>query len=123
MHRYQASWLFGCLVLLFPATIVSAYADDKKPTAEPPPVVDLRKFQTSIKNQGGRDSCPYFPPVAALEAAYKHKGIDVNLSVEHLIWLRNVTAGNNKESCDVAENLFQHGRRWQRDGGAHSICH
>jgi hypothetical protein len=70
-----------------------------------PPVVDLRKFQTAIKNQGGRDTCPYFPPVAALEAAYKHKGIDVELSTEHLIWLRNVTSGSDRSDCSTAENL------------------
>jgi hypothetical protein len=73
---------------------------------ETPPIVDLRKFQTSIKNQGGRDACPYFPPIAALEAAYRRKGIEVDLSTEHLIWLRNVTTGNEKDNCSIAENLL-----------------
>jgi hypothetical protein len=75
-------------------------------SADAPMVVDLRRFQTSIKNQGGRDTCPYFPPVAALEAAYRHIGIEVDLSTEHLVWLRNVTSGSDRGDCTSAENLF-----------------
>ncbi len=113
--------LAGCLILLsttltraedgksvFDHFLLDA-PDSKQPRpndSDPPPVVDLRKFQTSIKNQGGRDSCPYFPPVAALEAAYGRKGIHVELSTEHLIWLRNVTAGSDKGNPDIAENLY-----------------
>ena len=123
MNRHVLNAFQSCLWFFLSATLVCANVDDEtgadlctvdvpvsKPStgdkAEPPPVVDLRKFQTSIKNQGGRDSCPYFPPVAALEAAYKHKGIDVNLSVEHLIWLRNVTCGGSNDTTDRAENLY-----------------
>lgn len=68
-----------------------------------PDVVDLREFQTPIRNQGGRGSCTYHPPIAALEAAYKRQGIDVDLSVEHLIWLRNVTALNAVKSASINE--------------------
>jgi hypothetical protein len=70
-----------------------------------PPVFDLCQYQTAIKNQGARDSCPYFPPVAALEAAYARQGKKVDLSTEHLIWLRNVTASSDKKDRDTAENL------------------
>jgi hypothetical protein len=69
------------------------------------PVVSLGTDQTAIRNQGARDVCPYFPPVAALEAAYRRAGVKVDLSVEHLIWLRNVTAGGDKGNRTVAENL------------------
>ncbi len=123
MRRDLLSLVLIGMGLMLPASSLRAWAGDStdfdlcamevsesKPAkgdkAEPPPAVDLRKFQTSIKNQGGRDSCPYFPPVAALEAAYKHKGIDVNLSVEHLIWLRNVTCGGSNDTTDRAENLY-----------------
>ena len=69
------------------------------------PVVNLCKDQTAIRNQGARDVCPYFPPVAALEAAYRRIGVQVDLSEEHLIWLRNVTAGGDKGNRATAENL------------------
>jgi hypothetical protein len=75
-----------------------------------PDAVDLRRYQTPIANQGGRDSCTYFPPVAALEAAYRRKGYDVALSVEHLIWIRDVTAVNGDakwvKDVSVNENHF-----------------
>ncbi len=123
MRRMLLSLALIGMGLVQPASSHGAWTDDSagvdlyafgvsdpKPAkgdkAEPPPIVDLRKFQTSIKNQGGRDSCPYFPPVAALEAGYKHKGINVNLSVEHLIWLRNVTCGSSNDTTDRAENLY-----------------
>jgi hypothetical protein len=70
------------------------------------PALDLCKYQTAIRNQGGRDVCPYFPPVAALEAAYCRAGAKVDLSTEHLIWLRNVTAGGTNDTRDMAENLI-----------------
>jgi hypothetical protein len=69
---------------------------------ERPSVVDLRKFQTPIRSQGGRDACTYHPPIGALEAAYDRFGWRVELSVEHLIWIRNVTA--LKAVSDVAVN-------------------
>jgi Papain family cysteine protease len=72
---------------------------------ELPPVLDLCKHQTAVRNQGARDVCPYFPPVAALEAAYHRMGVKVDLSVEHLIWLRNVTAGGGHATPERAENL------------------
>lgn len=73
--------------------------------AETPAVVDLRDVQSRIRNQGGRDSCTYHPPIEALEAAYRRKGVQVNLSIEHLIWLRNVTAMNTAaKDAKVNEN-------------------
>ncbi len=69
------------------------------------PVVSLCNDQTAIRNQGARDVCPYFPAVAALEAAYRHAGVQVDLSEEHLIWLRNVTAGGDRGNRATAENL------------------
>jgi Papain family cysteine protease len=73
---------------------------------ELPAVVDLRSWQTSIRNQAGRDSCTYFPPIAALEAAYRRRGVRVNLSVEHLIWNRNETAASDGKETTVTENLL-----------------
>ncbi|HZU39210.1 MAG TPA: hypothetical protein VFA18_25010 [Gemmataceae bacterium] len=78
----------------------------------PPPAMDLCKYQTPICNQGGRDTCPYFPPVAALEAAYRRKGVKVKLSEEHLIWLRNVTAQADRNDRGTAENMS-----WTVGGG------
>ncbi len=94
--------------LLVPCTAAdSAKAPKEKPAATKLPLaMDLCKYQTSIRNQGGRDVCPYFPPIAALEAAYCRAGHKVKLSEEHLIWLRNVTAGGDNPQCDVAENLI-----------------
>jgi hypothetical protein len=61
----------------------AASAIDAKPSASVsaaaqvlPPVFDLMQYQTPIRRQGDRDTCPYFPPVAALEAAYKRAGYD-----------------------------------------------
>jgi hypothetical protein len=73
-----------------------------------PAVVDLCKYQSPIRSQGARGACPYFPPIGALEAAYRHRGVAVDLSVEHLIWLRDVTALNEQQSktVDKAENLI-----------------
>ncbi len=112
MRRYQRYMILpGLLVLLliWPADV----QPEDKGLAEPPPVMDLLKYQTPIRNQGERDTCPYFPPVAALEAAYARKGVKVDLSVEHLLWLRNVASpGGGKGKRDVAENLS-----WTVGGG------
>jgi choice-of-anchor C domain-containing protein len=71
--------------------VQAARADDR-----PPPAVDLSGDQTAFCNQGRRDTCIYHPQVAALEAAYRRAGTPVRLSVEHLVWLRNVTALGGK---------------------------
>jgi Papain family cysteine protease len=71
-----------------------------------PEVVELLKYQTRIRNQGRRGVCPYFAPVAALEAAYRRAGEAVELSEEHLTWLRNVTACADSGNRDIAENLL-----------------
>jgi len=83
---------------------------DKPP---PPPIVkptpatfSLCKNQTPIRNQGDRTTCPYFPPVAAIEAAYKRAGVNVELSEEHLTWLRDETAENDKVPPGAAENMM-----------------
>jgi hypothetical protein len=92
----------------FLAIAASACAFNDAPKESPaklPASMDLLKDQTGIRNQGGRDVCPYFPPVAALEAAYRRAGTEVELSEDHLIWLRNVTSGGDSGKRDVAENL------------------
>ena len=59
------------------------------------------KDQTPIKNQGGRETCTYFAATAAVEAAYKKAGFgDLNLSEQHLIWLRNVTMLTDDKASD-----------------------
>jgi hypothetical protein len=95
--------LFACCTL---APIGRASDDVSSKPGRLAPAMDLCKYQTAIRNQGGRDVCPYFPPVAALEAAYCRAGQKVDLSAEHLIWLRNVTAGGDNGKRDVAENLI-----------------
>jgi hypothetical protein len=97
----------GMLMLAAPSVRWQA---QEKPAAQAPQkklpaVMDLIKHQTAIRNQGARDVCPYFPPVAALEAAYRRAGVKVELSPEHLIWLRNVTCAGDNGKRDVAENL------------------
>ncbi len=75
--------------------------------ADTPARVDLTRWQTPICNQAGRDTCIYHPQIAALDAAYRRKGKRVNLSVEHLVWLRNVTAGGGTVAdSDLNENLL-----------------
>jgi Papain family cysteine protease len=113
MWRYQPRTILLSLLVLLWTWSNGMLAEDKTVPAEPPPVMDLLKYQTPIRNQGERDTCPYFPPVAALEAAYARKGVKVDLSVEHLLWLRNVASpGGGKEKRDVAENLS-----WTVGGG------
>jgi choice-of-anchor C domain-containing protein len=79
----------------------------EKVESELPLVVDLTKFQTPFCTQGNRDACIYHPPIAALEAAYRRAGTSVSLSVEHLIWNRNVTSladGTKITDPDLNEN-------------------
>ena len=87
-------------VLMLLLTFSAIQADQ-----ELPEVVNLCDQQTPFCNQGGRDSCTYHPPIAALEAAYARAGYKVRLSVEHLIWLRNTTALNTHiKDADINEN-------------------
>lgn len=61
--------------------------------------VDLRARQTSIKNQGARGSCIVFASVAAVEAAYKRFGAELDLSEEFVnymgknLWLHHKNTG------------------------------
>jgi hypothetical protein len=108
MKRFKLFLLATSLVIL--PTIQARWQGEEKDITQPPQsklpaVMDLLKHQTAIRNQGMRDVCPYFPPVAALEAAYRRAGVKVELSPEHLIWLRNVTAGGDNGKRDIAENL------------------
>jgi choice-of-anchor C domain-containing protein len=83
---------------LIPVLVISLALATEPARAETelPPTVDLTGDQTAICNQGHRDTCIYHPQVAALEAAYRRAGTPVELSVEHLVWLRNVTALGGK---------------------------
>jgi choice-of-anchor C domain-containing protein len=83
---------FALAAGLPPGGLIHAAQPAEQSESNLPPVVDLTKFQTPFCNQGGRDACIYHPPIAALEAAYAHAKTPVRLSVEHLIWNRNVTA-------------------------------
>jgi Papain family cysteine protease len=50
-----------------------------------PSAVDLSRFQTPVKNQGGRTTCITFAALAALEAAYNRAGYgSINLSEQFL---------------------------------------
>ncbi len=91
-----------CLAIMLLPLAALAHNDEPK---EPPEAFDLCEQQTPIRNQGGRDSCTYHPPIAALEAAYRRAGQPVELSVEHLIWLRNTTAQmHSVKDADLNEN-------------------
>ena len=92
MKRHPITYLAVSLLALLHVSIAAVPAQDKgekeRSPSKPPTTLDLLKYQTAIRNQGARDVCPYFPPVAALEAAYRRAGEKVELSEEHLIWLR-----------------------------------
>ncbi len=62
---------------------------------ERPQRVDLRQWQTPVRNQGSQGSCFIHANVAAMEAAYKRQGYgDLNLAEEFsyymgpLLWLK-----------------------------------
>jgi hypothetical protein len=65
------------------------------PAQNLPPRVDLRQWQTPVRNQGSQGSCFIHANVAAMEAAYKRQGYgDLNLAEEFsyymgpLLWLK-----------------------------------
>jgi len=65
----------ACLLLALSATFLSA--------RDLPPRVDLRQWQTPVRNQGAQGSCFIHANVAAMEAAYKRLGYgDLDLSEE-----------------------------------------
>ena len=69
----KQSWLLLILFLSFYGHLAMAQ--------ELPASFSLAQYQTSIKNQDGRNSCWAFGGVAALEAAYKRKhGLEIDLS-------------------------------------------
>ena len=67
---------------------------------ERPLRIDLRQWQTPVRNQGGQGSCFIHANVAAMEAAYKRQGYgDLNLAEEFsyylgpLLWLKTKAYG------------------------------
>jgi hypothetical protein len=51
-----------------------------------PSSVDLRQYQTPIRDQGGRGTCTSFAALAAIEAAYKRTyGVSLDLSEEYAV--------------------------------------
>src|SRR6516165_1900496 len=107
-RRRPVRFLAMLFVALLAGDLSSSGAWFAQPLDQTPDVVDLTKDQSPICNQGARDTCIYHPQVAALEAAYRRAGKPVNLSVEHLVWLRNVTPpGSDKTGDpDLNENLL-----------------
>jgi Papain family cysteine protease len=71
-----------------------------------PPRVDLRPDQTPIRDQGGRGTCIVHSVVAAMEAALKRSGRDVDLSEDTFMllikqfWLADI----NRKPANTAEN-------------------
>jgi hypothetical protein len=110
MKRHSLIYLAGSVLMALSLPIVALCVGDKRAgegsPIKLPATLDLLKYQTSVRNQSGRGVCPYFAPVAALEAAYRRAGEKVELSEEHLIWLRNVTACGDSGNRYVAENLL-----------------
>jgi Papain family cysteine protease len=92
--------LFG-LICAFSA--VRAFA---APAPPPPTRVDLRRDQTPIRNQGGRGTCIVHSVVAAMEAALKRSGREVDLSEDTFMlfikqfWLHDI----NRKPANTAEN-------------------
>lgn len=59
-----------------------------------PRSVDLKAFQSSIKNQGNRGSCTFFATNALLEGLIKERqGQEVNLSEEYFTWITKAKKG------------------------------
>jgi hypothetical protein len=76
-------------------TFVFAACNALAAAQERPVRVDLRQWQTPVRNQGGQGSCFIHANVAAMEAAYKRLGYgDLNLSedfsfyLNSLLWLK-----------------------------------
>ncbi|AUT01431.1 hypothetical protein CLI64_14100 [Nostoc sp. CENA543] len=76
------SVVLGTIIALSSSTIIAS----KVSLAQTRPnYVDLSPYQTSIKNQGSRNTCITFGAIAALEAAYKRAGYgDLDLSEQFL---------------------------------------
>lgn len=61
-----------------------------------PPSVDLRSYQTGIKQQEYRGTCWAFAAVAALEAYYKrHHQLDLRLSEHYLVHIHHLHAAED----------------------------
>lgn len=64
--------------------------------------LDLRPFQTSVKNQGSRSTCSYFTFCALLESYFKIKfGKEYNLSEEYLIGINQKNTYGLIENCSA----------------------
>ncbi len=80
---------------IFSACLILAQTAVSLPAQNLPPRVDLRQWQTPVRNQGGQGSCFIHANVAAMEAAYKRQGYgDLDLAEEFsyymgpLLWLK-----------------------------------
>jgi len=82
----------------FAACCILALAAASLPAQDLPARVDLRQWQTPVRNQGAQGSCFIHANVAAMEAAYKRLGYgDLDLAEEFsyymgpLLWLKTKT--------------------------------
>lgn len=65
-----------------------------------PPMINLKKYQTPVKNQSDRGACAYFSSTALLESEIKRldpvKNANINISEEHLIWYTKSVLGQSQ---------------------------
>ena len=104
----------GDIVLLTKLSDIQQYLDEFPPPAQPaavpaissavqmkaplPASVDLRPYQTPVKDQGGRGNCNDFAAIAAIEARYVHsEGLTLDLSEE---WLSQIQKMDFLDSWD-----------------------
>ena len=94
----------ACALRVF--ILVGTFSVDAAPAHSAPLRVDLRPDQTPIRDQGGRGTCIVHSVVAAMEAALKRSGRDVDLSEDTCMLLvkQFYLADIKGKPADTAEN-------------------
>lgn len=72
-----------------------------------PTSVDLTPYQSSVKPQGGRDTCGTFASIAALEAAYRRGyGVSLDLSEQYLNhWAQQFASAGSGRTVPLNETI------------------
>ncbi len=104
---------------------IPASVRDKLKLIPPAATVDLRQWQTSIKDQAGRNTCVTHAVVAAMEAAYKRldpaKYANIDLSEQYGHFLQKLVFLDDSapKAADLREN---HLGRWGFGGTLYSMA-